>query len=801
MNLNPTDPLVLFQLPSVSPEPSKALRKRKSNIRACDACSIRKVKCELNRPCSHCVANKLNCTQLRERKKSGPKNLQKKTLDSINSLSEVIDINQINPKKRSVISTNSAYNTDDDIDTTEFDNVKSYPLNTFNLIENINLIVQEPIVFELLKPLTVQSSLINCHEFLEFLQTNFPDSHADISLVEHHNNSILLSKLLIILTINLIIVEILIKLKKQKYKDFIKYPKKYILFRNFKNFKNLCHFKCIEIFTLIEKNFIVPPVIPINNAKNLNNINLNQINQYQIYYNLSLSCLNLCNYYHILNLTNTLNTDSKGHNNDYSTVETNYGNEAQEHQKIINLNKAITYYQLINIKSPDNSTTIQLYELFEILFTYERYYLVYSSNNYNLNLVRNNELSIQMNSLKMLHNKSVNIDNKFNSNILFELLNIINDFNEIDGKLFNNLVRSTSFNVNLSPDNVTPTSNSLRPHPLNRQLSFGSTPDSLISSTAQQAGSSSTISTYLAIKSRILNISNQDNILEVVKQILLFKLLLIIPLPRWQCMVELKGILMALNLNLLNNSDLFKIQMSNYQSLPHLLHLLKVILEAGECDDEMQTLLVKFSDHVINHFPFFNNINKLIRSNDTLNDWFLHLNENRVKVAEANHTKVNSKNSSYSNISMTTMSQVIPNQGYLVLDNFDGQHMSSNNSVIHEYKKADFYTPSTNEVVEPINDQQSSGFSSSASLNEIPPMQQQNNSNILTGNGAFNPLTAEIPNNPDGTSDLEQLTMSESTKNLYNLFNQISEDFGTNGGIFQMNPQFLDRKHHESDKK
>jgi hypothetical protein len=266
-------------------------------------------------------------------------------------------------------------------------------------------------------------------------------------------------------------------------------------------------------------------------------------------------------------------------------------------------------------------------------------------------------------------------------------------------------------------------------------------------------------------------------------------------------MVELKGILMALNLNLLNNSDLFKIQMSNYQSLPHLLHLLKVILEAGECDDEMQTLLVKFSDHVINHFPFFNNINKLIRSNDTLNDWFLHLNENRVKVAEANHTKVNSKNSSYSNISMTTMSQVIPNQGYLVLDNFDGQHMSSNNSVIHEYKKADFYTPSTNEVVEPINDQQSSGFSSSASLNEIPPMQQQNNSNILTGNGAFNPLTAEIPNNPDGTSDLEQLTMSESTKNLYNLFNQISEDFGTNGGIFQMNPQFLDRKHHESDKK
>ena len=49
------------------------------------------------------------------------------------------------------------------------------------------------------------------------------------------------------------------------------------------------------------------------------------LNHYQIYYNLSLSSIQLCNYYHILNLTNTLN---------YTNLnEYNYGNEAQEHQK------------------------------------------------------------------------------------------------------------------------------------------------------------------------------------------------------------------------------------------------------------------------------------------------------------------------------------------------------------------------------------------------------------------------------------------------------------------------------------
>lgn len=55
----------------------------KVSLRACDACAIRKVKCGSIRPCPHCITNNLDCTLLRQKKKSGPKNLHKKTLENI----------------------------------------------------------------------------------------------------------------------------------------------------------------------------------------------------------------------------------------------------------------------------------------------------------------------------------------------------------------------------------------------------------------------------------------------------------------------------------------------------------------------------------------------------------------------------------------------------------------------------------------------------------------------------------------------------------------------------------------------
>ncbi|KAK6464924.1 hypothetical protein DFJ63DRAFT_283861 [Scheffersomyces coipomensis] len=62
--------------------------KQKSNrlkySRPCDACSLRKVKCDLKSPnCSRCIEHGLPCTNNRVRKKCGPKKIHSKTRESI----------------------------------------------------------------------------------------------------------------------------------------------------------------------------------------------------------------------------------------------------------------------------------------------------------------------------------------------------------------------------------------------------------------------------------------------------------------------------------------------------------------------------------------------------------------------------------------------------------------------------------------------------------------------------------------------------------------------------------------------
>lgn len=59
---------------------------RRKKSRACDACAVRKTRCDDARPCRHCINNRLECTEKRQRKKSGPKTLRHKTLASINSV-------------------------------------------------------------------------------------------------------------------------------------------------------------------------------------------------------------------------------------------------------------------------------------------------------------------------------------------------------------------------------------------------------------------------------------------------------------------------------------------------------------------------------------------------------------------------------------------------------------------------------------------------------------------------------------------------------------------------------------------
>ncbi|ABN66630.2 Probable sucrose utilization protein (SUC1) or maltose fermentation regulatory protein (MAL13), partial [Scheffersomyces stipitis CBS 6054] len=61
---------------------------RSKYSRPCDACSLRKVKCDLKQPsCTRCLEHGLPCTNNRVRKKCGPKHIHSKTRESILEMS------------------------------------------------------------------------------------------------------------------------------------------------------------------------------------------------------------------------------------------------------------------------------------------------------------------------------------------------------------------------------------------------------------------------------------------------------------------------------------------------------------------------------------------------------------------------------------------------------------------------------------------------------------------------------------------------------------------------------------------
>ncbi|KAF2716047.1 hypothetical protein K431DRAFT_279737 [Polychaeton citri CBS 116435] len=59
-----------------------------SQHRVCDACSVRRVKCNGQDPCSRCVTSSLECRRLRPRQKMGPKGIRKNTLDRVAAASK-----------------------------------------------------------------------------------------------------------------------------------------------------------------------------------------------------------------------------------------------------------------------------------------------------------------------------------------------------------------------------------------------------------------------------------------------------------------------------------------------------------------------------------------------------------------------------------------------------------------------------------------------------------------------------------------------------------------------------------------
>ncbi|KAK6200440.1 uncharacterized protein RJT21DRAFT_44110 [Scheffersomyces amazonensis] len=567
-------------------------RVQKITSNACDVCHKKKVRCikQENSTCKRCERHKIKCTFNRQLKTPGPP--PKASRPNIFQENETIE----------------------------------YRPTLSNLIENIKLIGEEPIIRDSLLPFTVQSLILNHSKLTDFLNVNLVNGSnppiipmdQKIDLSNHHCYPLYLSQILIILTINLLIAEILIKFKKRKFFEFSKYPRKYMN-RDFKIFKELCHLKCIEIFSILETNLIVPSVIPSKsvsskageNKKNSINSENKLHKLHEIFYNMSLSCLHLCNYYHTLNLTNTIiAVNMSDSNSDLTEV---FGNEMQEYQKVLNLNRSITYFQLINIKKNDNNLNIKLSELFEMIFTFERYYLIFSSFNYNMHRFRNNDIITQL-----TYNK-IRCESNNQPDRLFQLLNSLEDEEEYDEKHFSNLCKNTSFNVKL------------------------------------KYAKDGTLSDYWRLK-RLINsfkIKNKtktksntgynDRIFEIIRNVILFKLLLIYPIGFEVLRKELYKLIANLNQQLQpSESEVFKLRISNYQLIPHLLHLLKAILHVEnkfnnpgnvEIDKlkffspDSANQLLTFTNYLSLHFTFFNHIGLLIRTDTLLNNWFVDAQE------------------------------------------------------------------------------------------------------------------------------------------------------------------------------
>jgi len=65
-----------------------------SQRRVCDACAIRRVRCDGQAPCAGCMNASLDCTRLRQRQKSGPKGIKKRTLERLTSIQQAHAVTQ-----------------------------------------------------------------------------------------------------------------------------------------------------------------------------------------------------------------------------------------------------------------------------------------------------------------------------------------------------------------------------------------------------------------------------------------------------------------------------------------------------------------------------------------------------------------------------------------------------------------------------------------------------------------------------------------------------------------------------------
>lgn len=777
-------------------------KKRRSTVRACDACAIRKVKCEVQRPCHHCVANNLNCTQLRQRKKSGPKNLHQKTLDSINSLSERQKLVEVNKKfdnnyenPETIIASNHFNHPIEMVPpslTTSLINkniVKDNKLDRTTLVEILNL-VNEPIMNTILKEYTIKSLIDNTYKLVEFV-------NKDIKTLNNFNNKDpnYLSKVLLVLSFNLLIIENLIKLIQLNMT--LNYSFKIHNIEYYKDLKNIILVKLIELFSIIDKLLLFPMM---------------KYNNFQIFYNQSVSCINLFGYFDLITRFNNNN-----HNDNKEEIDSEDHNELYSNYcKVTYLRKAVSYYNFVDLKNEfiinkNDLTNFQLNELFEKLFVLERF-----------NYFINPEIIISVNLLDMTFNLN-------SPNAIFKCFKLLNN----DRLIFNNL---KSFNILKN---------------LNKFFKINHYPDLHNLMTKS----------YLNAKINLINYTKDSNFHSILIQIVIFKTLMIYSNNLELTFIEQELIEIVRNLNsLISFSDLVFLKFSNLKLLPQLLQILKINIDFENNLNYLEDLVL-YTKKLFKFFKTTKNISQIISSNIVVYDWFQEM-KNLEKV-DIYHPKPVKNISKHDGIGFTSKSVPVYQNNPNVPNNLSNPNLSQNlpNSSNLSNSDPTLETSSFPQAISQQSPQQlqqlqfqlnklqqsqinlqhissNSTYESSKDKSEINDLLQDFGNSKLSSNSSTNPNSIVVTTNPSPEpvspkpketklSDLTNsnstsystiiqgggpappiitpatainkkdeseinLNVSESTKNLYNLFTQINDDVGTGSSnsltnLFQFN--------------
>lgn len=673
-----------------STAPLQPKKRKTSHVRACDACAIRKVKCDLNRPCSHCVSNKITCTLVRQRKKCGPKNLHKKTLNSISSVSVP----------------------DSPTRTTK------YLLSDITSAEVVELLqmFQQPTVFSFLAPLTVPSLIRSFAKHIDFINNN---SVNDGRILVDPTDPIFISKISVIFTLILILIENLIKLLSLNHKFHFEV-------RNltyYKNFKHHLQTKLSETLSTLDKLLIFP------------SFSL-QFKQQITYYNQALTSLHLFRYYQIASLN--------------------------EQQKLIYLRKAITFFQLVSIPVGNKSdlSTVQLYELYETVFELERFNLLFQ---FNLVLKDSNLLLREWVFSDALR---VSTDH---DNLMFQMLKVLNKYDLFNDKILGALssyalVPSTSFrgeNALDSDDRYVPRVN------------------------------------FEVFKKELDMIKAKFSPADVIiKNVILFKILVFYSKNLYFKVTDpLFEIVNGINNTLDPSDNMLSLSLSNQQVVPHLLQLVHFYVDiekrsnsAPEFVNNKQSIIELSHKIVAVSSLGYCNVDNLIQSNRLLKFWY----ESIPRPHDRGDSEMEWKR--------TVANDAKEPNLYELLDELEISNLISNSQTPATVISSSAPQVHTMALLppRPHSTQSEQAISNGTHVeNTIAPTEvtfnSEANSNVTSLSPSinladFNPVPITAPAPPvitpanikrEEMPEMNPLVVSESTKSLYNLFNQVQDDLTT----------------------